>query len=139
MKFTQTLIKGKLIKRYKRFLADIELDDGSFITAHTPNTGSMMGCCEAGSPVWISKSANEKRKYPLSWELIEVEPGVIVGINTQLPNKLVKEAIEKVDVNLKTDVHVTFDPMWSPDLIKDEEIKEVGAKKMKGARSRPIK
>ena len=79
MKFAQALIPGSLIKRYKRFLADIELDDGRVITAHTPNTGSMLGCCEPGSRVWLSDSGNPERKYPLSWELVEegIRNGVI--------------------------------------------------------------
>lgn len=94
MRFNQALIQGTLIKRYKRFLADVELDDGSIVTAHTPNTGSMLGCCEPGSRVWLSNSDNPKRKYALSWELVEVAPGVLVGINTGLPNKLVREGIQ---------------------------------------------
>jgi len=94
MKFDQTLIPGTLIKRYKRFLADVELDDGKMITAHTPNTGSMKGCCEPGSRVWLSDSGNPGRKYRLSWELVEVSPGVLTGINTGLPNKLIREGIE---------------------------------------------
>lgn len=93
MKFEQALIPGTLIKRYKRFLADVELDDGRVITAHTPNTGSMLGCCEPGSRVWLSDSGNTERKYPLSWELVETAPGVLTGINTGLPNKLVEEGI----------------------------------------------
>ena len=95
MKFDQTLIEGRLIKRYKRFLADIELANGDIITAHTANTGSMSGCSTPGSRVWLRDSGNPKRKYPLSWELVEVSAGVIVGINTALPNKLVPEAIEQ--------------------------------------------
>lgn len=94
MKFSAPLIEGRLIRRYKRFLADIVLADGSEITAHTPNTGSMLGCAEAGSRVWLSLSDNPDRKYPHSWELVEVAPGVIVGINTHLPNRLVQEAVE---------------------------------------------
>ena len=93
MKFGHGLISGTLIRRYKRFLADIELDGGRIVTAHTPNTGSMLGCCEPGSRVWLSDSGNPDRKYPLSWELVETAPGVLVGINTGLPNKLVAEAI----------------------------------------------
>lgn len=94
MRFNQALIQGTLIKRYKRFLADVERDDGSIVTAHTPNTGSMLGCCEPGSRVWLSNSDNPKRKYTLSWELVEAVPGVLVGINTGLPNKLVREGIQ---------------------------------------------
>ncbi|GAB6042403.1 DNA/RNA nuclease SfsA [Endothiovibrio diazotrophicus] len=95
MDFPAPLIPGRLIRRYKRFLADVELDDGRVVTAHTPNTGSMAGCAEPGSRVWLSDSGNPKRKYPLSWELVEARAGVIVGINTALPNRLVKEAVEQ--------------------------------------------
>ena len=94
MQFNEPLLEGRLIKRYKRFLADIELTDGSFITAYTPNTGSMKGCCDKGFKVWLSKSQNENRKYPFTWELVEAAPGNLVGINTGLSNKLVIEAIE---------------------------------------------
>jgi len=94
MQFTPPLIEGRLLKRYKRFLADIELPDGSMVTAHTANTGAMTGCCEPGSRVWLSRSDNPKRKYPLTWEIIEVSPGISCGINTMLSNKLVREAIE---------------------------------------------
>lgn len=86
------LIPGILIKRYKRFLADIRLDDGTIITAHCPNSGSMKTCSESGMRVWISESANPKRKLPYTWEMIEM-PGSMVGVNAILPNKLVKEAI----------------------------------------------
>lgn len=94
MKFSTPLTEGVLIKRYKRFLADVILADGSIVTAHTPNTGSMRGCCVPGSRVWLRDSGNETRKYPLSWELVEAVPGEIVGINTGIPNSLVREAIE---------------------------------------------
>ena len=93
MRFNQALVPGTLIRRYKRFLADVELDSGRVVTAHTPNTGSMLGCCDPGSRVWLSDSGNPDRKYPLSWELVETAPGVLVGINTGLPNKLVSEGI----------------------------------------------
>lgn len=95
MKFDQPLIEGRLIKRYKRFLADVALADGSIVTAHSPNTGSMKGCSTPGSRVWLSDSGNEKRKYPLSWELVEADSGALTGINTGWPNHLVREAIEK--------------------------------------------
>lgn len=94
MKFSQALISGKLIKRYKRFLADVELDSGEFITAACPNTGSMLGCNVPGSRVWLSASDNPVRKYKHTWELVEARPGVVVGINTGLPNRLVLEAIQ---------------------------------------------
>ena len=84
-------MEGRLIRRYKRFLADIQLPAG-VITAACPNTGSLMGCCEPGSRVWLSESDRETRKYRHTWELVEVGK-VMVGINTGLPNALVAEAI----------------------------------------------
>ncbi|WP_232223782.1 DNA/RNA nuclease SfsA [Desulforegula conservatrix] len=86
------LIPGILVKRYKRFLADIKLDDGTIITAHCPNSGSMKTCSEPGMGVWISESANPKRKLSCTWEIIEM-PGSMVGVNAILPNRLVKDAI----------------------------------------------
>ena len=94
MKFSQPLESGRLVKRYKRFLADIELDSGETITAACPNTGSMLGCNLPGSRVWLSCSDNPTRKYRHTWELVEAHPGIIVGINTNRPNRLVVEAIE---------------------------------------------
>lgn len=94
MLFPSPLIEGVLLRRYQRFLADVRLADGSHITAHTANTGSMLGCSAPGSRVWLSRAPNPARKYPLSWEMVEVAPGVLVGINTALPNRLVQEAIE---------------------------------------------
>lgn len=96
MKFTQPLLEGCLIRRYKRFLADVELLDGRTVTAHTANTGAMTGCCDPGSRVWLSVSANPKRKYAYTWELVEAntdEQMTLVGINTLLANHLVAEAI----------------------------------------------
>ncbi len=93
MEFEQTLLPGRLLRRYKRFLADVELDDGEQVTAHTPNTGSMLGCAEPGSRVWLSISQNPARKYRYSWELVETLDGIMVGINTGLSNHLVEDAI----------------------------------------------
>lgn len=93
MDFMQTLISGCLVRRYKRFLADVILDDdGSEITAHCANPGSMLGLNAPGSRVYLSRSDNPARKLPLSWELIEAD-GVLVGISTAHPNRLVEEAI----------------------------------------------
>ena len=71
MHFSKPLIEGRLIKRYKRFLADIELANGEKITAHCANTGSMRSCYQEGCRVWVSKSDNPKRKYAYSWELLK--------------------------------------------------------------------
>lgn len=95
MIFDQPLVEGRLLRRYQRFLADVQLPGGEVITAHTANTGAMTGCAEPGRRVWLSRSDNPKRKYPHTWELIEVRDGVLAGINTQLSNRLVREAIEQ--------------------------------------------
>jgi sugar fermentation stimulation protein A len=87
------LIPGKLIKRYKRFLADIELEDGQTITAHCPNSGSMKSCSEPGQTVYISYHNNPKRKLKYTWELIEM-PDSLVGVNTMVPNRLVYKSIQ---------------------------------------------
>lgn len=94
MHFEVALIEARLIRRYRRFLADVELSDGRVATAHTPNTGSMLGCARPGSRVWLRESGSAARKYPLAWELVEAEPGVLVGINTGLANRLVREGVE---------------------------------------------
>lgn len=91
MKFQTPLLKGQLIKRYKRFLVDVRLEDGSIITAHCPNSGSMKGLKEEGLTVWLSQSDNPKRKLKETLEIVEVD-GVAVGVNTQWPNKLVRTA-----------------------------------------------
>lgn len=87
------LIAATLVRRYKRFLADVLLDDGSEITVHCPNSGSMKGCAVPGSRVYISRSPNPDRKYPFTWELVQAD-GYWAGINTGLPNRLTREAIE---------------------------------------------
>ena len=92
MKLPQPLIEGRLVRRYKRFLADIELSDGTLVTAHTPNTGSMLQCAEPGQTVLLSKSDNPKRKLAWSWELVRVNNGW-VDINTHRANRVVEEAL----------------------------------------------
>ena len=97
MRLPSPLLRGTLLQRYKRFLADVRLDDGRLITATCPNTGSMMGLATPGAPVWLSESSSPTRKYPHTWELVEADLGkgpTLVGINTGHPNKLVAEAIE---------------------------------------------
>jgi sugar fermentation stimulation protein A len=90
------LLPGTLVKRYKRFLADIELDTGEMITAHCPNTGPMTGVCHGGGRVMVSHNPSPKRKLAYTWELAEVhdtEP-TWVGVNTALPNRVVKSVLE---------------------------------------------
>ncbi|TYL49032.1 DNA/RNA nuclease SfsA [Marinomonas sp. IMCC 4694] len=93
MKFPTKLLEGRLIKRYKRFLADIELPTGEVIVAHCPNTGSMKRCQQESARVWVSESNNPKRKLAYTWELVEVDKAYLACINTGYPNKLVGEAI----------------------------------------------
>jgi len=92
MQLPTPLVAGRLVKRYKRFLADVELENGELVTAHCANPGSMIGLKEPGLKVWLSISDNPKRKLKYSWELLEVD-GALVGINTSHPNGLVSEAI----------------------------------------------
>ena len=92
--FPEPLIKGKLIKRYKRFLADVELSNGDIVVAHCTNSGSMKSCIEPGADVYLSTSNNPNRKTKYTWELINIDSGW-VGINTLLPNQLVYEALEQ--------------------------------------------
>ena len=98
MQFPTPLIEAVLIKRYKRFLADVKLSNGDEMTVHCPNPGAMLGLNQPGNRVWISDSGNPKRKLRHTLELMEVpssttQAKVLVGINTNLPNKLAEEAI----------------------------------------------
>lgn len=119
MKFDSQLIKGCLIKRYKRFLADIELDSGETITVHCPNTGTMLSCSTPGSPVALSTSDNPKRKYPHTLEMV-YENSTWIGVNTARTNALVAEAISngsihefenvsKIKREVKTSDHTRLD------------------------------
>ena len=111
MKFVPPLQAAILIKRYKRFLADIELSNNEIRTIHCANTGAMTGCADSGTTVWYSTSDNKKRKYPNSWELAHTEANDWICVNTIQANHLVKEAIEQQRIpelsgydNLRTEV-----------------------------------
>lgn len=92
MRFSSPLVSGRLVKRYKRFLADVILDSGEEVTAHCANPGSMLGLREPGARVFLSLSDNPARKLKYSWEIVEAD-GALVGINTAHPNGLVEEAL----------------------------------------------
>ncbi len=95
MKFANSLIKGTLVKRYKRFLADVTLEDGSLVTAHCANPGSMLGLKDEGIEVYLSPSTSGKLNY--KWELARID-GHRVGINTSHPNRIVEEALNKKQI-----------------------------------------
>jgi len=94
MQFESILEDAILIKRYKRFLADVKLVNSQVITIHCPNTGSMKNCQDPGSKIWFSTVNKKTRKYAQTWQFIEVNDSQLVGINTSLANRLVLEAIE---------------------------------------------
>lgn len=92
MRFSAPLVPARLIKRYKRFLADVTLENGETVTAHSVNTGAMTGVLDAGNRVWLSESDNPARKLKYTWEIVEAE-GTLIGINTGMTNRLAEEAI----------------------------------------------
>ena len=94
MNFPENLVEGRLLKRYKRFLADVRLLDGEIVTAHCPNTGSMMGCQPEDARVWLSRASNPKRKLRYTWELVETSPGQLACVNTARPNAQTRAAVE---------------------------------------------
>ena len=94
MLWPSSLLSGRLLRRYKRFLADIELDNGEVLTVHCPNTGAMTGCDLPGSPVWVSHSDNPKRKYAYTWQLVEVA-GQRICVHSALANTVVAEALDE--------------------------------------------
>jgi len=94
MKFSDPLVRGKLIKRYKRFLVDIELESGKVVVAHCANPGSMMNLLLPDAEVWLSLASNPNRKLKYTWEMIRYED-TLIGLNTSLPNKIVEDAIQQ--------------------------------------------
>ncbi|MEK6529393.1 MAG: DNA/RNA nuclease SfsA [candidate division NC10 bacterium] len=93
MRFPAPLVPGRLVKRYQRFFADVRLTGGRLVTAHCPNSGSMLGCKEPGSPVYLSHQTGRGRKLAWTWEIVRIGR-TWVGVNTLWPNRLVVEAIE---------------------------------------------
>ena len=94
MKFSDPLVPGRLIKRYKRFLVDIELESGKVVVAHCANPGSMMNLLLPDAEVWLSLASNPNRKLKYTWEMIRYED-TLIGLNTSLPNKIVEDAIQQ--------------------------------------------
>ena len=94
MHYPLPLQPARLIKRYKRFLADVQTEQGQFLTAHCPNTGTMTACAEPDSRVWVWDSKSTTRKYPFTWEIVEVAGEFLACINTQRANHLIEEALQ---------------------------------------------
>lgn len=93
MRFQTPLISARLIRRYKRFLADIALEDGSEVVAHCPNTGSMLGLCKPGSRIWVEPNTSPHKKLNFGWRLVDHGHGYFVGIDTSAANRIIKEAL----------------------------------------------
>ena len=128
MKFTNTLIKGKLIKRYKRFFADIKVNN-SIVTAHCPNTGSMFGLLEKDNEAWISKADDPKRKLKFTLEMLKVNK-TLIGVNTHRANRIVEHALNnklisefKSIKNIKSEFKFSKDTRF--DFLCDKKILEV--------------
>jgi len=94
IRFGTALQEGRLLRRYQRFLADVQLPDGKKVTAHCPNTGAMLGCQAPDSRVWLSHAARAGRRCPFTWELVEVEAGTLVGVHTGRTNQLAAAAVK---------------------------------------------
>jgi len=93
MRFQTPLVPGRLLRRYNRFLADVELDTGEIVKAHCPNPGSMMGLKDPGLRVWLEPNDDPKKKLKFGWRLAEMPSGAWVGIDTSVPNRVVGEAL----------------------------------------------
>lgn len=93
MRFTTALEQGRLVRRYKRFLADIVTDEGEHLCIHCPNTGSMLNCMGEGARVWFQRNSDPKRKLPGTWELVETPQGRLACVNTARASRLVEEAL----------------------------------------------
>ncbi len=104
MQFKSPIISGTLIKRYKRFFADVKLEDGRMVTAHCPNTGAMTGCAEPGFEVWLTQNNDPKRKLKFSWEVAVDSEGHHIGINTHNANRLVEEALSEGTISELADM-----------------------------------
>lgn len=113
------LFRGKLVRRYKRFLADVELEDGRVVTAHCANSGRMTTCSQPGRPVYVSFHDNPRRKLKYTWQLIRM-PGAWVGVNTLVPNRLVAQTIrngnlpnlsgyQRVTAEVRVNTHTRLD------------------------------
>jgi sugar fermentation stimulation protein A len=100
MRFQSPLVPGRLIQRYKRFLADVELDDGRVVTAHCANPGTMIGLKEPGLRVWLEPNDDPKKKLRFGWRVAQLSNGAWVGIDTGVPNKVIKEALQAKQISL---------------------------------------
>lgn len=93
MRFQTPLVRARLVRRYKRFLADVVLGDGRAVTAHCPNPGSMMGLAEPGAAIWVEPNDDPRKKLDFGWRLVDLEGGHLAGIDAGLPNRIVAEAL----------------------------------------------
>ena len=128
MKFTKTLIKGKLVKRYKRFFADIKVNKETII-AHCPNTGSMKGLLDVNNEVWVSKNDDPKRKLKYTLEIIKIKKK-LVGVNTHLANKIVyhglsNNLINELNNNQNIKPEVFFNKETRFDFLVEKKIKKI--------------